>query len=175
MANDGFVRCQRVFDFRPIAAQRPVFQTLMRTEAVVVLQIFGNEKIEVLFAEDDEVIQHLKFDRFHSAFNEGVLIRSTDGRLHDFALIIHEYFLERFDENSFAIAHHVFDWKLGCFGLPKIRPHPQRFSRASRITSSRTFAFIPGLPIFFFGFPDFSIWSQRNQAPRLHFDGRRPS
>jgi len=72
VANDLLTCGERIIDRRPLPSKRPVVQSLMRTNFVVVLQVRSNEVIEVFLAKDSEIIQALEFDRFYPSLNKSV-------------------------------------------------------------------------------------------------------
>jgi hypothetical protein len=122
-----------------------VFQALMRSACVVIVDRFAEQVIRVLFPEDVEVIQNLGFERLDDPLNVGYNVWGTDGGLLDLGTRVREFGVETRSELAVPIMHHDFNAQLGLPGEPKhgvgllLGPGIVRVLRAGRDVDSPRF------------------------------------
>lgn len=164
VADNPLVIAERLINVGPLTNQRSVADavTLMRPNAVVMAEILGNEKIDVLLAEDQEEVEALELDRLDPTLDEGVLVRRLRRGGNNSTADVVEDLIESLDVHAIVVADQVIDLQVRFAGLlderMSLRSHP--FSIGLETTGRAD------------GSPRADV--QESQDKRLPQSGRRP-
>jgi hypothetical protein len=80
LANDLLTWFERVVAVWPSVRQRSIVQRLMRADCAVVIDVSGNEEVEGLLSENNEVVHTLIRDRLDPSLNEYGMVGGVSAR-----------------------------------------------------------------------------------------------
>jgi hypothetical protein len=90
-----------------------IFQALMGSFRVIMIDRFSDQIIQVLFAEDIEVIQNLGLERLDDTLDIGYNVRGTNGGLLDLGACFREFRIEARRELTVPVMHQNLNTELG--------------------------------------------------------------
>ena len=131
------VRRFATFRFRPIAGQRFVVQRLMWADGLIIVDVFGDQVVEVVFPEHDEVVQGFLLDTLNPPFHESVHVGCSRTHFFHFRAGVFDDAVKIVDEHVVHVVNQLLALVAGCVHVLNERLrllfHPSRIRLAGAL------------------------------------------